>query len=224
MHVPAGELSPFLRTAGPRRLVALLWVVLAAFAACSDGRQESTLSQDAPSTMTVTSDAFIEGAAIPVRYTCDGEDVSPPIAWSGIPDGTASIALVSDDPDAPGGTWVHWVAWRIPSDAAGFPENIATDESLQDGTRQGRNDFRKTGYGGPCPPPGNAHRYFFTVYALDAETDLPVGATKSGPGRRHRRPRAGRGQAHGHIPATIGWVESASRTRAVDLISTTGAA
>ena len=100
----------------------------------------------------VTSSAFTEGSAIPVRHTCDGEDVSPPLSWSGVPQETRGLALISDDPDAPGGTWVHWVYYAIPADANGLPEGIADTESLPDGAMQGRNDFKRTGYGGPCPP------------------------------------------------------------------------
>src|SRR2546422_10810722 len=126
---------------------------------------------------TLASAAFREGAAIPVKYTCDGVDVSPPLSWSGAPVGTRSFALIADDPDAPAGTWVHWVLSNLPADVSELPENIAKVESLDlDGARQGRNDFRRPGYGGPCPPPGPAHRYFFKLYALDALPKLKAGA------------------------------------------------
>lgn len=127
----------------------------------------------------VTSSAFTEGSAIPVRHTCDGEDVSPPLSWSGVPQETRGLALISDDPDAPGGTWVHWVYYAIPADANGLPEGIADTESLPDGAMQGRNDFKRTGYGGPCPPKGSPHRYLFKLYGLDAQLDFAPGATKS---------------------------------------------
>ena len=126
----------------------------------------------------VTSPAFAEGAPIPVRYTCDGEDTSPQLGWSGVPQGTRSIALISDDPDAPGGTWVHWVYYAVPPDITELQEGIATAKELPDGSRQGKNDFKRTGYGGPCPPKGDPHRYFFKLYALDVEVDLGPGASK----------------------------------------------
>jgi len=127
----------------------------------------------------LTSAAFKDGAPIPAKYTCDGVDVSPPLAWSGAPAGTRSVALIADDPDAPGGTWVHWVLYNLPAEVSDLPENIAKVESLDlGGARQGRNDFRRPGYGGPCPPPGPAHRYFFKLYALDTRLELKAGAQK----------------------------------------------
>src|SRR6266511_2793450 len=105
----------------------------------------------------LTSTAFTDGAAIPVKHTCDGADVSPPLAWSGAPAGTRAFALIADDPDAPAGTWVHWVLYDLPAAASELPENVAKVETLDlGGARQGRNDFRRPGYGGPCPPPGPA--------------------------------------------------------------------
>ena len=127
----------------------------------------------------LTSAAFKDGATIAGKYTCDGVDVSPPLAWSGAPAGTRSFALIADDPDAPGGTWVHWVLYNLPAEVSELPENIAKVESLDlAGARQGRNDFRRPGYGGPCPPPGPAHHYFFKLYALDARLQLKAGAQK----------------------------------------------
>ena len=127
----------------------------------------------------LTSAAFKDGAPIPGKYTCDGVDVSPPLTWSGAPAGTRSVALIADDPDAPGGTWVHWVLYNLPAEVSELPENIAKVESLDlGGARQGRNDFRRPGYGGPCPPPGPAHRYFFKLYALDTRLELKAGAQK----------------------------------------------
>jgi len=127
----------------------------------------------------LTSAALKDGATIPGKYTCDGVDVSPPLAWSGAPAGTRSFALIADDPDAPGGTWVHWVLYNLPAEVSDLPENIAKVESLDlGGARQGRNDFRRPGYGGPCPPPGPAHRYFFKLYALDTRLELKAGAQK----------------------------------------------
>ncbi len=126
---------------------------------------------------TLTSTAFRDGAAIPVKHTCDGVDTSPQLAWSGGPAGTRSFALIADDPDAPAGSWVHWVVYNLPAAVAELPENVAKVEALDlGGARQGRNDFRRPGYGGPCPPPGPAHRYFFTLYALDVPLTLKAGA------------------------------------------------
>ncbi|HVP43538.1 MAG TPA: YbhB/YbcL family Raf kinase inhibitor-like protein [Terriglobales bacterium] len=124
------------------------------------------------------SSAFKEGADIPRQYTCEGADVSPALAWSEPPSKTQTFALIADDPDAPVGTWVHWVAWNIPATARQLPENVSKTAELAGGGHQGTNDFRKTGYGGPCPPPGKAHRYFFKLYALDAKLELKPGATK----------------------------------------------
>jgi Raf kinase inhibitor-like YbhB/YbcL family protein len=126
----------------------------------------------------VTSPAFSGGQPIPSRYTCEGADVSPPLAWGEPPAGTASLALISDDPDAPGTTWVHWVAYNLPASSRQLPEGFPPDPQRPDGTRQGRTDFGRTGYGGPCPPSGT-HRYFFTLYALDTVLGLPPGATKA---------------------------------------------
>jgi Raf kinase inhibitor-like YbhB/YbcL family protein len=127
--------------------------------------------------MQVTSTAFQEGATIPAQYTADGKNVSPPLEWTGVPDGTASIALICDDPDAPRGTWVHWVLFNLPSDTHSLAEAMPRDRH-PGGARSGSNDFRKQGYDGPSPPPGKPHRYYFKVYALDRLLELPVGATK----------------------------------------------
>ena len=159
------------------------WTALAlalVVSGCSRGDSEAILEQEeAELTIEVTSSAFTDGAPIPTKYTCEGEDVSPPLGWSGVPQGTRSIALISDDPDAPGGTWVHWVHYAIPSGVTELPEGVPGTETLPNGARQGINDFKRTGYGGPCPPKGHGpHRYYFKVYALDAEGDLKPGAGK----------------------------------------------
>lgn len=125
----------------------------------------------------ITSSAFEDGGLIPAKYTCDGADVSPPLQWDAVPEGTRSIALICDDPDAPMGTWVHWVLFNLPSDAKELAENIPTEETLPNGAKQGVNDFGRVGYGGPCPP-GGTHRYFFKIYALDTEVGLQAGADK----------------------------------------------
>lgn len=119
----------------------------------------------------LTSTAFEEGGLIPSKYTCDGEDISPQLKWESVPEGTASIALICDDPDAPMGTWVHWVLYNLPSETKELAENFPDDETFPDGTRQGITDFGTTAYGGPCPPSGT-HRYFFKIYALDIKIDI----------------------------------------------------
>jgi len=123
------------------------------------------------------STAFQNGGQIPSLYTCDGENRSPSLSWSDPPEGTRSFALICDDPDAPVGVWVHWVVYNIPPDKRGIPEAFPSDGILPDGTLQGVTDFRRTGYGGPCPP-GGSHRYYFKLYALDTVLSLPPGATK----------------------------------------------
>jgi len=123
----------------------------------------------------VTSTAFGEGAMIPKKYTCDAQNVSPQIAWSGVPAGVKSIALICDDPDAPAGDWVHWVIYNMPAGTNGLAEGV---QALPAGSKRGTNDFRKTGYGGPCPPSG-VHRYYFRIYAIDSVLSLGDGATKA---------------------------------------------
>ena len=127
---------------------------------------------------TLTSSAFKNGENIPKKHTCEGQDVSPPLSWSDPPQRTQSYALIADDPDAPGGTWVHWVAYDLPASMHQLPEGVPKTEDISGGGRQGVNDFRKAGYGGPCPPPGNPHRYFFKLYALNAMLNLKPRAGK----------------------------------------------
>ncbi len=128
---------------------------------------------------TLISSAFKEGEIIPRQYTCEGADVSPPLHWSVPPAGTRSYVIIADDPDAPVGTWVHWVIYNLPLDLRGLSEGVPTDEQVLDGALQGMNDFKCLGYGGPCPPPGKPHRYFFKLYALDKVLDLKPRATKA---------------------------------------------
>lgn len=130
-------------------------------------------------TMTLSSPAFGPGEAIPKAHTADGRNTSPQILWGDPPQGTQSLALVCEDPDAPRGTFTHWVAYNIPADARGLAEGTPARDELADGTRQGTNDFNKIGYGGPSPPAGKPHRYVFRLYALDAPPDLPAGATRA---------------------------------------------
>ncbi len=124
------------------------------------------------------SSVFENGAMIPAEYTCDGTDISPPLQWGAVPHGTASIALICDDPDAPMGTFVHWVLYNLPPETRQLHENFPDDETLPDGTRQGMSDFGKIGYGGPCPP-GGTHRYFFKIYALDIILDITLVSDKA---------------------------------------------
>jgi Raf kinase inhibitor-like YbhB/YbcL family protein len=127
----------------------------------------------------LTASDFSPGGTIPVRFTCSGENVSPALTWTQPPAGTRSLALIVDDPDAPAGTWVHWVVYDLLASLRRLPEGVPRTERLRDGGQQGSNDFRKTGYGGPCPPPGKPHRYFFHLYALDAPLSLPDRATRA---------------------------------------------
>ncbi len=127
--------------------------------------------------MHLTSTSFQE--QIPAKYTCSGANLSPHLAWSAPPTATASFTLIVTDPDAPRGTWVHWVLYNLPAGTWALPEGLPALSQLPDGALQGRNDFGEIGYGGPCPPPGPPHHYIFTLYALDAKLNLPVGATRA---------------------------------------------
>ena len=128
--------------------------------------------------MQLTSTAFKEGGPIPALYTCDGKDISPQLKWTNAPANSQSLVLIADDPDAPAGTWVHWVLYDLPSTTTELAEDTPKSQFLSGGAKQGLTDFRRLGYGGPCPPPGKPHRYFFKLYALDTLLDLKPGATK----------------------------------------------
>lgn len=125
------------------------------------------------------SKAFKTGSDIPSKFTCDGENVSPELSWSTPPKGTESLALIADDPDAPVGTFVHWVLYDLPGHARQLAEGVPATADPPGGGRQGTNDFRRIGYGGPCPPPGKPHRYFFRLYALDRKLGLAPGARRA---------------------------------------------
>lgn len=129
--------------------------------------------------MELKSTAFKNNEVIPSRYTCQGLNVSPELMWDGVPENAVSLSLIMDDPDAPGGTFSHWVIFNIPPGNNGLPEAIPIFPELPDGTRQGLNDFGRFGYGGPCPPPGKPHHYNFSLYALDNMIELPAGTTRS---------------------------------------------
>jgi Raf kinase inhibitor-like YbhB/YbcL family protein len=130
-------------------------------------------------TLELTSTAFPEGATIPERYTGDGRNVSPPLQWRDPPAGTRSLALICEDPDAPRGTFTHWVAFNLPAESRELAEGVPAEATLPNGTAQGTNDFGQVGYGGPSPPPGKPHRYCFKLYALDRPLDLQPGATRA---------------------------------------------
>lgn len=130
----------------------------------------------------LTSRAFERGSPIPMKHTCDSGDVSPPLSWTGCPAGTVTLALIVDDPDAPGGTFVHWILFNLPGNEVQLAEDVHRGEVLPQkfgGALQGKNDFNRIGYGGPCPPVGAAHRYFFRLFALDATLPLKAGATRT---------------------------------------------
>ena len=146
-------------------------------------RQPNDSQSSNAGAMVLTSTAFAEGQPVPPRHTADGEDLSPPLTWSAVPEGTKELALICDDPDAPGGTWVHWVIYGIPADAKGLPEGVARDERPPQpaGAVQGKNtwpDGENIGYRGPAPPKGGPHRYFFKLYALDVALPEGPGKTK----------------------------------------------
>ena len=154
--------------------VSMVAVVLAA-AGCR-GQQEEQREEDAK--MKLTSSAFRNEERIPEKHTGDGADVSPPLSWTDPPEETAAFVLICDDPDAPAGTWVHWVLYDVPPDIRALPEGASPRDAELRGAKQGRNSFRKLDYGGPAPPPGKPHRYFFKLYAVDRPTGLKEGATK----------------------------------------------
>lgn len=154
------------------------WIICLAACAFWVGLICGVSGAQSPSPLAVTSAAFSPGEPIPRTHTCDGEDVSPPLAWSGVPAGAKSLALICDDPDAPAGTWVHWVLYDLPPESKTLAGGVPRQENLKNGAKQGKNDFRKTGYNGPCPP-GGTHRYFFKLYALDVALNLPAGLTKT---------------------------------------------
>jgi len=163
-----------------KELFVLLTIPALLVCCCKDSEQADTGPAGGEKMeIKITSSAFAEGGMIPSKYTCDGADVSPPLQWDAVPEGTKSIALISDDPDAPMGTWVHWVLFNLPAQTRELPENVPPDETLPNGAKQGITDFGRVGYGGPCPPSGT-HRYFFKIYALDTELQIDTGAGKRG--------------------------------------------
>jgi Raf kinase inhibitor-like YbhB/YbcL family protein len=140
------------------------------FAAAASGGEAMSLR--------IASDAFEDGKPIPNEYTCDGADRSPALHWEGAPERTKALALIVDDPDAPSGNWNHWLLYNVPPATRALTAGVATTPTLGDGSRQGTNDFGRTGYGGPCPPRGSNHRYVFKLYALSAPLELEPGAKR----------------------------------------------
>jgi len=172
-----------------KRITLYLSLTVVLLSACTSSVAEPAQTIDDPLameeavSMQLTSPAFTHEAPIPPQYSCVGDaasslkDVSPALAWGEPPAGTQSFALIMDDPDAPGGTWVHWVLFNIPASARGLPESIGANETYPDGSVSGDNSWGRTGYGGPCPP-GGTHRYFFKLYALDEMLGISAGANK----------------------------------------------
>lgn len=153
--------------------------LLAIIVTAATGTAQGTETTGTPMELQITSSAFKNGQPIPVQYTGEGKDISPPLQWTNIPANAKSLVLISDDPDAPMGTWVHWVVYDLPAETAGLAEGVPKTPELANGAKQGVNDFKRIGYNGPMPPPGKPHRYFFKLYALDCRLGLNPGATKA---------------------------------------------
>lgn len=151
----------------------LLLAVAISITACQPQPSELPGEEGAAMSIKVSSEAFAAEEMIPKKYTCDGDDLSPPLSWSGVPETTLSLALIADDPDAPAGTWVHWVLYNLPPELTSLPQGVQAIGV------EGINGFRRSGYGGPCPPRGTTHRYFFKLYGLDTQLDLSPGASKA---------------------------------------------
>ena len=165
-------------------LVLSCFAVLSLLVASCDGTEtqdedrSSSIEEDAITTISLSSTAFKEGDKIPDNYTCDGQDISPALIWDEPPQQTEVFVLIVDDPDAPSGVFTHWVLFNIPASIRQLGEGIPTQEQLDSGALQGKNDFGRIGYGGPCPPQGSIHRYRFIIYALDQKLNLKEGASK----------------------------------------------
>jgi len=160
-------------------IIAFLMITMLGAVGCAASEKPADLTKGGEGvTMQITSTAFAQGDIMPAEYTVDGADVSPPLAWGKVPAGTKSIALICDDPDAPMGTWVHWVAWNLPPTSTGLPKAVPQGDTIAGGGMQGKNGSGKLGYSGPAPPSGT-HRYFFKVYALDTELDLSAGSSNA---------------------------------------------
>lgn len=170
---------------------------LVALSGCHKAAQEVVAGGQA--TLQLTSSSIPDGS-IPRAYTCDGADTSPRLSWTAPPPTTKSLALIVIDPDAPQGTFVHWVLYNLPASTRELPEGLPGQEQLPDGSRQGLNDFPKMGYGGPCPPRNSRHRYLFILYAVDTKLDLPPGVTR----KQVEEALKGHVVAHGELTARYG--------------------
>jgi Raf kinase inhibitor-like YbhB/YbcL family protein len=162
-----------------RRIASLAFFLVLLAVTTVAQQTDPSMNHGGKAKFVLTSTAFAQGAEIPAEFTCKGADTSPALEWQGAPAQVAVFALITDDPDAPDGTWVHWVAWNLPPSAHSLPADVPKQPELNDGTRQGRNDFQRVGYSGPCPPPGKPHRYFFRLYALNRKVELAPGATRA---------------------------------------------
>jgi Raf kinase inhibitor-like YbhB/YbcL family protein len=186
MHLrePITPADNFSYTSLMQRLLILLVLPIFApsLAGCrlDDPRPETAATRTPASSASLAlSSTRLQDGKVPKEFTCDGGDQSPPLAWTAPPAGTKSFVLTVTDPDAPGGTFTHWVLYNLPANSNLLAANLPTQDQLADGTRQGRNDFAKVGYGGPCPPHGSTHRYFFDLFALDTNLDVSAGATRA---------------------------------------------
>jgi Raf kinase inhibitor-like YbhB/YbcL family protein len=153
-------------------------LITGVFTACADEPKEGSEEEAKMGAIELKSEAFKQGETIPVKYTCDDADVSPALTWSQPPEGTKELVLICDDPDAPMRTWDHWVLYGLPADTAGLPEGVPKTEEIESGGVHGKNSWGNLGYGGPCPPKGTTHRYFFKIYAIDKKLNLESGAVK----------------------------------------------
>jgi len=181
----------------PLRIASLVSFFLLFLAIATCRHPEMPVAAGALATLALSSTSFQSGGKIPIQYTCDGADTSPQLSWPAPPAGTKSFALIMSDPDAPGGTFVHWVLYDIPAATRELPVGVPKQGQLSDNSRQGKNDFGRTGYGGPCPP-GGTHHYVFTLYALDTILGLSSGAKRS----QVEAAMKGHIIAHGELTAT----------------------
>ncbi len=170
MLIRCGSLR-FLRRRAPVVLLLPLLVMLAVVAPRGARGQKA-------SKIELKTTSFTPGGFIPKRFTCEAEDVSPALAWTDPPAGTPSFSIIEDDPDAPSGTFVHWLVYDLPAANRKLPEALSGNDQMAGGGRQGTNDFSRTGYSGPCPPPGRPHRYFIRLYALDTKLNLRPAASR----------------------------------------------
>jgi Raf kinase inhibitor-like YbhB/YbcL family protein len=156
----------------------LLWIAF--FVVLASSCDSHSTFQGTENPMYISSPAFENGKPIPAKFSCQGENVSPLLAWSGIPSRAKSLALITEDPDAPSGTFYHWVIYNLQPSLTGLPEKVPTTGEVAGIGTQGPSSFGRIGYGGPCPPPGKAHRYIFTLYATDLDPTLPPGLNAAG--------------------------------------------